>query len=808
MPQLPIILTIIIVLIVSVHTWATKRKAYLKTSVNETVNDRVVLAIEVPQNNDKSPLSAEQLLTSLYGIGLNKQKSMDHFSLEIAAGSHGIHFIVVVDRKYKTFFENQIYAQYPEAQIKEVQDYATSINSTESHVEIVELSLSRPNHLPIRTFRSFDVDPMSAVTASVSKLPPGQEVFMQILSRPVGDFWQEPAKNRVSARSDSKSTSDELTPADYKSAKLGFQFLIRILSKSSDATSAKIAINSLIAALGQYKTTNLNYLSTIGKKPTKKQRFKKRIEQILYGQRLADRLTILDKFIMRFLDENEYGVVNTEELASLFHLPSKSVETPDISWARSKKLEYPLNVPTKDARIIGVTDYRGINIHFGIRELDRLRHMYIVGKTGVGKSTFMEGMILSDIYDGNGVGIFDPHGETINLILEKIPQNRLNDVVIFDPGDTEHPIGINLLQTAEGEDKSLVADGIVSVFKKQYADSWGPRLEYILTNTILTLLNCQNVSLLAIPRILTEDNYRKFLLKQLKDPILLKFWNEEYSQLAKDPRRRDAEISSILNKVGRFTTNPMIRNIVGQVTSSFNIREIMDNKKILLVNLSQGKIGEENMALLGGMLITRIYSSAMQRVDQRVRTPFYLYVDEFQNFSNTTFQKILSEARKYGLSLTIAHQFLDQISEETSFSIFGNVGTIINFSIGPRDAEFLSRIYAPYLDINDLLNLGRHEIVAKLSIDETQSKPFTARTIKHNFPDTNLRKHIVEYSREKYSRTKSDMEQKILKWANQMYNKEGNLMTPEEILEMKEKKKHKYNNQNKAPNESIPQSIS
>ena len=501
---------------------------------------------------------------------------------------------------------------------------------------------------------------------------------------------------------------------------------------------------------------------------------------VIFGKTRGERTTPLEKFSTRFLDEFTGDIINIEELASLYHLPNKSVETPNIAWTQSKRLEYPLNIPTSNARIVGVTDYRGVHIPFGIKPIDRLRHMYLLGKTGMGKSTFVENLIMADIYEGQGIAFIDPHGDSINVILDSIPPHRLNDVVIFDPGDNDFPVGLNLLELKPGENKSLVADGLVSVFKKAFSDSWGPRLEYILTNTILTLLSCQNVSLLAVPRILSDKNYRKFLLKQVDDPVLLKFWEEEYSQLSRTKKDTMDNIGSILNKIGRFTTNPLIRNIVGQIKSTMDFEEIMNNRKILLINLAQGKIGEENMGLLGGMLITRLYSTTVRRVDidRAERVPFYLYVDEFQNFATSTFVKILSEARKFGLGLTFTHQFIDQIDEDIQNAIFGNVGSLLNFAVGPRDAARLVKEYSPYLSEEDIVNQSKYSFIIKLSIDFAQSKPFTAKSLPPSHAHTGLRTDSINLSRQKYAKSKEEMEQKIYKWAGQVYNDKGNLFIP------------------------------
>ncbi|MBL8015144.1 MAG: type IV secretory system conjugative DNA transfer family protein [Candidatus Doudnabacteria bacterium] len=769
--------------------WYYYRRQYLATKVNEELQRKVILKIAVPRANKKSPLAAEQLYASLHGMRLNKAKSQDHISLEIAAGSYGIHFICVVSKEYKTFVENQIYGQYPEAQIIEISDYTETPSKADQFVTVVEVGLQKQFFLPIRTFVSFEVDPLAGLTSAMSNLPQGYEVFTQILARPISDSWQEAGRKYVKdSKKPKEGESETFEPeninklVEAKSSKVGFQFVLRILAKTPSEIESKRVVNEVMAALGQYQTAVFNSLGSTARKQTWLEKLQLAILQLIRGKRKGERLSMLQKYKTRFLDEFESGIVNTEELASLYHLPNASVETPNIGWAMSRQLEFPLNVPTQDILVMGETDYRGIHQRFGLRPVDRLRHMYVIGKTGTGKSTFMENLILQDIYAGNGAGVIDPHGETIKHILERIPEHRVNDVVILAPGDTEFPVAWNLIEAKEGEDKSLIADGMVSVFKKLFKDSWGPRLEYFLTNTFLTLLYCQNVSILAVPRILSDDNYRKFLLKQVKDPILLKFWNEEYAEIARDPKRKSEEIASILNKIGRFTTNPIIRNMVGQISSSFDFRGLMDSGKILLVNLAQGKIGEENMSLLGGTLVTRIYSSIMQRVDTdpENRRPFYLYIDEFQNFANPTFEKILSESRKYGLSLNIAHQFIDQIDLGIRNAVFGNVGTLVNFAVGPRDAEYLVKEYAPYLEGEDLVNLPKYRGFTKLSIDGAQSKPFSMKTLQLGYPITNLEQAVIETSRKQFARERQVVEDKIFKWAGQSYNKDGNLMQKEQ----------------------------
>ncbi|MFW5702378.1 MAG: type IV secretory system conjugative DNA transfer family protein, partial [Candidatus Dojkabacteria bacterium] len=506
----------------------------------------------------------------------------------------------------------------------------------------------------------------------------------------------------------------------------------------------------------------------------------------ILGKRAHQKLSLSSKYIKRFLDERSRDIINIEELASLYHLPNQSVDVSGISWSRSKKLPFPKEISNANAhatddpqtRILGVTDYRNMHYKYGVKKADRRRHAYVLGKTGTGKSTMLLNMIMGDIYAGNGVGVLDPHGDLIDSILDLIPEERIDDVALLDPSDLEYPVGFNILKLKEGEERDIVADGIVEIFRKEFGDSWGPRLQYILSNAVATLLQAQNISLLGVIRLLEDKNYRKFILKQVDDPILKKYWESEYEQMAKNPKLLTESLSPIQNKVGRFLSAKIIRNIVGQVKSTIDLEEAMNKKKILLVNLSQGKIGEENSSLLGGMLITRIYTNAMQRVKipEGERTDFYLYVDEFQNFATTTFVKILSEARKYGLNLTVAHQYIDQLLPEVRDAIFGNVGTMLNFVVGPRDASELEKEYRPHLEAEDLVNLDRYHYVNKITIDGSQTPPFTGIALPPDWQPQGQKQEIMELSRAKYATPKAEIEDKIARWAASEYNDKGNLV--------------------------------
>ena len=437
--------------------------------------------------------------------------------------------------------------------------------------------------------------------------------------------------------------------------------------------------------------------------------------------------------------------------------------------------------------LIAQTNFRGQKKRFGIKNDDRRRHVYIVGKTGMGKTTLLENMVISDIQAGRGVAVIDPHGDFAEKILDFIPSNRINDVVYFNPADIDFPIAFNVMEKVNPRYRHLIASGLVGVFKKIWADTWGPRLEYILRHAILALLEYPGSTLLGVPRILVDKNYRKKVIGRVTDPVVKSFWVDEYPKYY-NQFLVDA-IAPIQNKVGQFLSTSLIRNIVGQTKSTIELRDIMDNEKIFVVNLAKGRIGEDSSALLGAMIITKIQLAAMGRVDipEEKRRDFYLYVDEFQNFATESFANILSEARKYHLNLIIAHQYITQMDETVRDAVFGNVGTIISFRVGAADAEFLEKEFAPAFEMNDLVNLDKYSIYLKLMIDGVASPAFSATTLPplSTVPKKGLKEKIINVSRERYSKNRVEVEAKIARWTGMKIENE------EEILEEDKDKKEK-----------------
>ncbi|MEI6477959.1 MAG: type IV secretory system conjugative DNA transfer family protein [bacterium] len=749
----------------------------------------VVLAIQVAKENEKTAASAEQFFSALHGIYREDPIVQEHVSFEIVAVKDSIIFYVFTPLHLRDFIEGQLYAQYPDLQIHQVTDYTKQVELEGKHVGTTKIELTKEDVYPIKTVTASEgVDPLASITAVMAGLNEGEQVWLQIVVRPVGDEWQNRGVAHVKAirsgdmgggggaaakvvRFGARILQEMVVPGsgvgdaagsgpkeppklsapeeaalkgiETKITKLGFESLFRLVVIANEAQTAKSRSQAMLAALKQYNTTNLNGFRGVST--------------------LVDDHASWTKYITRQFEEKG-GVLNIEELASLYHFPTKAVETSAISWAGSKKGEAPFNLPFKDEvepkelTVLGKTDFRNSSREFGIKLDDRKRHIYVIGKSGVGKSTLLENMIIDDVMEGRGVVVVDPHGELADKIIDSVPPHRVKDVVVFDPSDRDFPISFNPLEKVADEYKGMVASGFIGIFKKLYSDSWGPRLEYILRNTVLALLDSDNPTMLGIPRMLTDNAFRESIVAQIKDVVIKDFWSNEW--LSMSPQQRAEAPGSILNKVGQFLSTSTMRNIVGQPTSSIDIRQIMDEQKILVVNLSKGKIGEDNMALLGAMMITKVQLAAMSRanVTAAERPDCFLYVDEFQNFATESFATILSEARKYGLGLTIAHQYIAQMSEAVRDAVIGNVGTMVSFRIGAPDADVLVKEFAPVFDANDLVNLQRGHVYVKLLVDGIATPAFSAQTMMPKEIGESNRDLVMQYSRERYARPREEVE--------------------------------------------------
>jgi len=747
--------------------------------------------LEVPRTNDKKELAAEQMLAALHGILRNKRDLrlsgtlQEHISLEVAAIEQRIRFYIWTPKHLQAFVEGQIYAQYPTVQIFEQEEDYSDRHLSQSVIHSAELTLTDSETLPIKTFPSFEVDPLAAITATLAKLDgKDEEMWIQIIARPVHDDWHRRGSHEVSrikrgsglfngaggsvmnyageavaalvrppsggageksAPEVSERDKGRISAIEEKGKKLGYQVKIRLLYAGHDQTTARLRMQALVGAFKQFNSTNLNGFTS--KLPSFN-----RERQFQYHHRL-------------FIDKGY--ILNIEELASLFHLPHTTVETPNIVWATTKTAEPPSNVPIAQPgmedqmSLFGVTNFRGDNTVFGILRADRGRHVYILGQTGTGKSGALELLTLSDIYYDQGFAVIDPHGDYAQHVLRFIPERRLEDVVYFNPADTQYPIGFNPLEITDPSLKGHISSELVGVLKRLFIDSWGPRLEYILRYTLLALLDYPNSTMLDITRMLTEKKFRTNVIGYIDDPVVKNFWVTEFASW--NDKFASEAVAPVLNKVGAFTANPMVRNIIGQPKSTFNLRTIMDEGKILIVNLSRGLMGEDNAGILGAMMVTKMQLAAMGRADmpEQDRRPFYLYVDEFQNFATDSFATILSEARKYGLNLTVANQYISQMGEAVRDAVFGNVGTIVSFRISPDDAPFLQKYFEPQFEAGDLIQQHSRFFITTMMINDEKAPAFSAKTLNLPTPPEDITTSIVELSRRRYAKSRLEVEEAV-----------------------------------------------
>ena len=756
--------------------------------------ESVLLMLEIPKDNDKKELAAEQLFASLHGILRDKNELknsggvQEHLSFEIASTGNQIRFFVWVPKVLQSFVEGQIYSQYPSVQIYRMKEDYVDHRDKYPVTYSSEITLTENDALPIKTFESFEVDPLAGITGTLAKLNPdgGEELWIQILTRPVADDWHTKSDQWIKTVKAGKGGFDffhidwkwflevfaalwrppeggtaapvkvelserdktRVAKAEEKATKLGYQVKIRLAYVGNNEMNAKLNMQALVGTFKQFNSTNLNGFKMSGATFDKNS---------------------LDAYKARQFTDDGF-VLNISELASVYHLPHTNVETPNIVWASSKTAEPPAKLPMltgnpsfdENISAFGLTDFRGIKHQFGMYRRDRSRHVYIIGQTGSGKSGLLTLFALSDIYHNQGYCIIDPHGDLATDNLKFIPESRIKDVVYFNPADTQFPMAFNPLEVYDPARKPNISSEVIGVLKRMFGDSWGPRLEHILRYTLLALLDRPYATMLDISRMLTDKEFRKETLEYCQDVTVLQFWKQEFGSWGE--KQVTESVAPILNKVGAFTANPIIRNIIGQPKSSFDIRKIMDEGKILVVNLSKGLIGEDNAAILGAFLVTKVQLAAMSRSDiENVddRRPFYLYVDEFQNFATDSFAVILSEARKYGLNLTVANQYTSQMTDAVRDAVFGNVGTTISFRVSADDAPILSKQFEPVFESQDLLNLNNRHFVVSMIINGEKTPAFSATTLSIPKPPNDLMPRIVKYSRMTYARTREDVEKEI-----------------------------------------------
>ncbi len=725
---------------------------------------------------------AEQFLTTFSTLHSSDPRTIltgqETLSLEFVAKDNRISFYLTMPTHLRELVERQLHSYYPYAQIEPSQEFR--IFGAQSYPFGAYVTTKRGYELPIRTYRTMESDPLNALTNSMSKLPDGVTAGFQILLQPTSGEWRDKTSSAAKAIAEGKSLQKQgvllqvlsgifgslrgssadkkpdepvrLTPIQEemmksiqeKGSKVGFNTVIRMIAVSDRSEQeAKAALETVGTALGQYTSPELNFLKRVA--PPDMRRF------------AADYIT------RRF--DGPSSILNTEELASLHHFPNQFIETPAVEWLAARVLPPPSNLPpeAEGTVVLGKSVYRGEERLVRLQADDRRRHLYAIGKTGVGKTTLFTYQIEQDIKAGRGCCYMDPNGDAVEHILGLIPKSRAQDVVYFDPSDTERPMGLNVLEWKRPEDKDFLVAEWLEIFYKLFDPNRtgmvGPQFEHWGRNASLSVMaRPGGGTLIDIPRLFTDDAFREETVSYVTDPVVLAFWNQ---QMAKTADFHKSEMYNYFNsKFGRFMTNDIVRNIIGQKTSAFDFRDIMDSGKIFLVNLSKGKIGETNSYLLGMILVSKLQVAAFQRADipEEQRKDFYLYVDEFQNFTTDTFKTILSEARKYRLNLNITNQYIAQLPEAIRDAVIGNAGNLVSFRIGAGDAEFMAKEF-PDITQQDLVNLTFANTYAKLLIDGTPSRPFSMRTVKSDTQrHTELAEAIRQLSRLKYGKDRTAVE--------------------------------------------------
>ncbi|MBI2621441.1 MAG: type IV secretion system DNA-binding domain-containing protein [Candidatus Levybacteria bacterium] len=767
-------LTILILGLLVAGTIAFGYLAFLKYKFRNKEKeslDSTLIQVALPRDNEIKVDASEQLFSSF--ASLHKSGTIPFLitqpsiSFEIVGMPGDIRFFVSTPNKYKDFVEKQIHGAYPDAEIREVDEKTPlkegyvvgndyNIFAENAKVAFAQLVLKKSNYEPIKVYKDLPTDPLSTITSVLAKMTEGEGAAIQVLISPADSKWKKlgrdflaKTKKEEANPETAKYSADpkELEGIENKIGKPGFSTVIRVVVSSSTKESAEAHLNNIVNVFSQFSGLN-----SFTKSAVRRQK------------------SFMDDFIYRYPKRiGTSSILTSEELATIYHFPNKSVATPHIFWITSKRAPAAAHVPTTGL-YLGKSSYRGLSRDVFIERDDRRRHMYIIGKTGTGKTEFLKQMIMQDIKNGEGVGVVDPHGDLIEDVLQLIPPERAEDVILFDPSDTARPMGLNMLEASTEEERHYVVSSIVGLMYKLYDPNKtgiiGPRFEHAIRNAMLTVMSKPGSTFIEVVRVLTDANFVQELLPYVQDPIVRRYWTDQIAQTS--DFHKSEVLDYIVSKFGRFVTNKTMRNIIGQSESAFNFRDVMDNQKILLVNLSKGKIGEENSGFLGLVLVPKILVAAMSRqsVSMDQRKDFFLYVDEFQNFATPDFAQILSEARKYRLDLIVANQFIGQMEEEVKNAIFGNVGTLAAFRVGVTDANYLQHEFQPTFTEADLINIDRFNAYMRTVVNGEPIPPFSLDTTKDMerekaMMNPRVSELIKELSRLKYGKDVGVIEQVI-----------------------------------------------
>jgi hypothetical protein len=721
-------------------------------------------------------------------------RGQETFSFEIAVQHGEVLFYVVAPKDALPLLEQQIHAQYPAAHIEPDHNYLL-FDHTNLQSAVCGFSSAKSYVFPIRTYRLLENDPLNSVTNTLSKVTADQNALIQVLVQPRKQNWQRAAAQALqniqqgkgfehnttvakqlasaakdvgktivskpddeqarrtdamnSSRNDVRLTAMQENQAKLiseKGGKVGFNVQIRMIARAETQLQADQQLQSMIAGFAQFNAPEMNSFTVAAK---------------------GNRQLLIDAVLRSFSSKQPRMVLNTEELASVFHFPNRHLDTPNVHWLGSRRLAPPVGLPQSGLQI-GYAPYRGADIPVFLTPQDRARHVYSIGSTGVGKTNLFQNMALQDIRAGHGICYMDPNGDAIEWILRHIPKERAGDVILFDPSDTARPIGLNMMDYDRNnpEEKTKVINEMMSIFDKLYdlKATGGPMFEQYMRNAMLLVMEDPDSgnTLIEIPRVLAQEDYRAMKLKKCRNPLVIDFWEKEAGKAGGDAALANI-VPYITSKLTQFTSSDIMRPIIAQQESAFNFREVMDQGKILLVALPKGLLGDISARLLGMIISGKIQIAAFSRqnLPEDQRRPFYLYVDEFQNFTSNTFATILSEARKYALGLNITHQYIDQLDEQTRSAVFGNVGNLITWRVGAHDAEFLAKPMDP-LQIEDFVNVEKYTYYAKLLINGAPHKPFTVKSLAPDPHDNpKIGEAIRELSRLTYGRDREVVEAEI-----------------------------------------------
>lgn len=717
-------------------------KTLFKQKLSKAINskDKVFLLVKIPASNDQKEDAMENFFHSIQRV---VSKNI-HISFEMVSENQFLSFYIIAPKGLRNLIESQLYAQYPDLEIEEVNDY---LESTNQNTEYVELKLKEGSFSLLATYDKLKEDLLKNLSAVLAKTDSGDRAFIQIVLRKVGSKFYERGFRyflyKLSGGNKPENPSYEKLSQDLFAGK------IRLGYQSNSKESAKSKLHTLVNFLKGVKGANSL----------------KETRSFLFPDDLSK------KFKARILENSDLFTMG--ELATLYHFPYKGNLVSNVVQTTSRRAPAPDILPFEglvdpsEVSFFGETNYRNDKKMFGIKRIDRRRHLYIVGKTGSGKSKLLELLLISDLQNGEGCCLIDPHGDLADEVLKFVPKKRIEDVVYINPTDRDFPIGFNPLEPVDNyEERQHLSRFLISIFKKLFAENWNSRMEHLIRYITLALLETSDSSILGITRMLSDTNFRQRVIKQIQDPVVKSFWTNEFSTA--NEQFINVAAVPIINKVGQFVSNPIVRNMVGQQKNMLDFEKFMNEGKIVIINLSKGKLGEDNAALLGSMFITKIQQAALARakIEEEKRKDFYFYVDEFQNFATDAFSTILSEARKYRLDLTIAHQYIAQLPEDVKATTFGNVGSLIVFPVGGDDAAYLAKEFTPIFIPDDMINLNVREMYIKMSVDGKLTQPFSAKTITVPKPEIDYSTEIIDRTRVKYGRNRVVVENEITRWSN------------------------------------------